>query len=200
MPLGPPFLTKSLAPLHYANICVMGKKVLVGLRELDPKNLKKNLREAIEFAAKEGKLRPRDIQRMLPMAEFARLLAIIGQHQAVTAQYWAQQNVESGRVADMADLTKTGNMPSLPRSLLRLADKLDPNSQAAISVRTLSEAVDQWQALILKQGAVLDDEDALKVALSKTRQATRHASRVESCGGHARSDQGPNRIRRSVCG
>lgn len=158
------FLKTALSPLHYANVCIMGKIVTSGLRELAAENLRAKLNEAIKQTAQRAGVRTRDVEKLLPMDQFAALERYIHAQQVAAVAEWKDRPVESRRMGNVAALTTSGAMPNLPTNLQRLAELSLPAVDFANAATELSKHVASWQSTILECGKKLDDDGALAAA------------------------------------
>jgi hypothetical protein len=158
------FLKAALAPLHFANVTLMGRIVTSALHELATDNLSAHLGDAIDKTAKAAGVRPWDIRRLLPMDRFEALLETVRRHQPLAVKAWRDQPVTSRRSADLGLRNEQGQYPNLPDSLLRLARLAGRDTELGGSLAGLAEAMGEWQRLVLAAGGTFDDDRALRAA------------------------------------
>ncbi len=168
------FLKTALDPLHFARVAIMGKGVEDGLKELAAEVLRGKLDEAVAKTASKAGLRKKDILALMPVQRFEALQVEIDRNQHLAIPAWHDQPVESRRSSKLALLSNEGQLRDLKTALVDLAQMGGQDAELYAPLTALSEAVSEWQSLILKFGDTLDDDSALKPA--RFRRALRRAS------------------------
>ena len=171
--LGAIFLRCAIGPVSYAGGCILGRRVLEGLRELAIENLDAGLRRGIFETAQRAGVRVQDVEALLPMAEIratAQRLAF-SQPRAMTA--WGMHAGQiGGTLTGVAELTVDGRLPDVSMFVARLARKFSRDPQLSEPLQALSDDMASWQDLIERCTDLLGDGGAIAKA-ERRRRLTR---------------------------
>jgi hypothetical protein len=168
--LGGTFLIGAMGPVNYAGGCILSSRVADGLRELTPDSLFGGFQRGVAASAKRVGVSPREVERLLPMAEIQATVQrlTVSQQNAVNA--W---NLYAGQIGGLlkgvADLTADGRAPDVQLCLERLAKKLVRDKPLSEPIFALSVDVGAWVDLVHRCRDVLDDGAALERAYRRRR-------------------------------
>ena len=179
MSLGSNFLKPAIAPLNFANVSLMGRIITSGLRELSAENLLKQLRAGIQAAADGARVRPADVEKIIPMARFLELAHKLDAHQKHAVGAWDDRPVESQQTTNLAQLTEQQNLPVLADSLMRLAMVANANPGLRMALYEMSHITREWQQLVLDTGNKLEDDRVFSDAFK--RRALRRSALGLAC-------------------
>jgi hypothetical protein len=129
-----------------------------GLQELAQDALWGSLQRGIEQTAKLAGVEPRDVASLLPMAELTACAARLGQAHGAAMRAWTIHAGQiGGLMSGVADLTVDGRPPDPSLCLERIAKKVRRDSAFSEPLLALAGEVAQWQELIDRCRARLDE-------------------------------------------